>query len=201
MADRPLMHLPGTPEPQESGTQTPHWTLYSFPAMATGRGAWNRGSFFHDSGTQMLGIKVWTGPCSQRLQGRVFPVSFSFWGALGLWPHHPSPSPPSHGYFLPPCLSIKTQVALLCCGLILTASTETRFPNKVPSLWGYHSAPNRFLPGTWGFICPWFVVWKAGVPKATSLLGAGGADSMPSLPPLPPLGPTRRPPALTERQG
>ena len=154
MADQPPVHLPGTAELQESGTQTPHWTLYSFPAMATGRAAWNRGSFFQDSGARMLGIKVWTGPRSQRLQGRVFPVSSSFWGALDLWPHHPSPPPPSHGYFLPPCLSIKTLAALLCYGLILTASTETRFPNKVPSLWGHHSAPSRFPPGTWGFICP-----------------------------------------------
>ena len=83
MADQPPVHLPSTAEPQESGTQTPHWTLCSFPAVATGRGAWNRGLFFHDSGAQMLGIKVWTGPCSQRLQGRVLPVSSSFWGP---WP-------------------------------------------------------------------------------------------------------------------
>ena len=42
------------------------------------QGAWNRGSFFQDSGAQMLGIKVWTGQWSQRLQGKVFPVSSSF---------------------------------------------------------------------------------------------------------------------------
>lgn len=38
MAHRPPMHLPGTAEPQESGTQTPHWTLCLFLAVATGRG-------------------------------------------------------------------------------------------------------------------------------------------------------------------
>lgn len=119
-------NLPGIAEPQGSGTQSPHWNLYSFPGAATGRGAWHRVFFLHGSGAQTSRIQLRQGCAPSRGSGEGPPFLVQLLGASGLVAASPQSLPPtSHGHFLSLCvppLFLRALVTLLHYGLILTAS-------------------------------------------------------------------------------
>ena len=82
MADQPPVHLPGTAQPQESGTQTPHWTLYSFPAMATG--GLEQGFVFPRFWSPDVGNQGVDGAMVPKAPGEGLPCLFQFLEGPGL---------------------------------------------------------------------------------------------------------------------